>query len=67
MQQQQMTQGQPEDASVKRKVQLGSITELKKWAKRIGPRSVAAAARYRKERETKQQEPARRPAAIKGD
>lgn len=47
MKQQQMTQGQPKEASAKHKVQLGSTTELKKWSKRIGPRSVATAARYR--------------------
>ena len=56
MQQQQMTQGQPKEASGKPEVQLGSTSELKKWAKSIGPRSVAAAARYRKEPETNQQE-----------
>jgi hypothetical protein len=36
-------------------VQLVSRTELKNWGK-IGPRSVAAAARFRKERERRQQE-----------
>jgi hypothetical protein len=54
-QQQQMTQGRPQEASVKHNVQLGSTSELKKWSKRIGPRSVAAAARYRKEPQTEQQ------------
>jgi len=54
-QQQQITQGQSQKASVKHKVQLGSATELKEWSKRIGPRSVAAAARYRKGPETRQQ------------
>jgi hypothetical protein len=54
-QQRQMTQGQPPEASVKHNVQLGSSTELKQWSKRIGPRSVAAAARYRKGPETPQQ------------
>ena len=48
-QQQQMTQGRPQEASGKQNVQLGSSTELKEWSKRIGPRSVAAAARYRKQ------------------
>jgi hypothetical protein len=51
----QMTQGQTKEPTVQRKVQLGSKTELKNWAD-IGPRSVAAAARYRKEPERKQQE-----------
>jgi len=54
-QQQQMTQRQPREASAKHNVQLGSTSELKEWSKRIGPRSVAAAARYRKEPQTKQQ------------
>ena len=54
-QQQQMTHGRPQEASVKHNVQLGSTSELKEWSKRIGPRSVAAAARYRKEPQTKQQ------------
>ena len=53
--QQQMTQGQPQEASLEHNVQLGSAAELKEWSKRIGPRSVAAAARYRKEPQTKQQ------------
>lgn len=52
---QQMTQGETKEPPVKRKVQLASRTELKNWAD-IGPRSVAAAARYRKEPERKQQE-----------
>lgn len=51
----QMTQGQTKEPPVQRKVQLGSKSELKNWAD-IGPRSVAAAARYRKEPERKQQE-----------
>jgi hypothetical protein len=51
----QMTQGKIEEPRIKRKVQLASKTELKKWAD-IGPRSVAAAARYRKAPERKQQE-----------
>lgn len=54
-QQRQMTQGQAPEPSVKHNVQLGSSTELKQWSKRIGPRSVAAAARYRKGPETTQQ------------
>jgi hypothetical protein len=54
-QQQQMTQGQAKEPTVQRKVQLGSKTELKNWAD-IGPRSVVAAARYRKAPERKQQE-----------
>jgi hypothetical protein len=53
--QQQMTQGQTKEPRVKRKVQLVSRTELKNWGK-IGPRSVAAAARFRKEPEHKQQQ-----------
>ena len=53
--QQQMTQGQPQAASLKHNVQLGSKAELKEWSKKIGPRSVAAAARYRKEPQNKQQ------------
>jgi hypothetical protein len=53
--QQQMIQGQSSEPSVKHKVQLGSSTELKEWSKRIGPRSVAAAARYRKGPDTQQQ------------
>ena len=52
---QQMTQA-PKEASANHNVQLGSTSELKKWANRIGPRSVAAAARYRNEPETKHQE-----------
>lgn len=55
VQQQQMAQGESKEPPVQRKVQLGSRTELKNWAD-IGPRSVAAAARYRRERSGKQQE-----------
>lgn len=51
----QMAQGDTKESSVKRKVELGNKTELRNWAE-IGPRSVAAAARYRKEPERKQQE-----------
>jgi len=59
----QMTQGQMTQCDTKkppgqRNVKLTNKRELKKWAD-IGPRSVAAAARYRKEPERKQQEPAR--------
>ena len=50
---QQMTQGRPEDTSSEHTAQLGA--ELEKWAKKIGPRSVAAAARFRKEPETQQE------------
>jgi DNA primase catalytic subunit len=46
---------QSKGSSIKRKVQLGSSSDLKKWADRIGPRSVAAAAPYRKEPEAKRQ------------
>ena len=51
--QQQMAQG-PQEASLRHNVQLGSKTELKEWSKKIGPRSVAAAARYRKEPQIQQ-------------
>jgi hypothetical protein len=53
---QQMTQGQPGGISDKHAVQSGGTVELEKWAKKIGPRSVAAAARYRKGPETQQQD-----------
>lgn len=43
-------------SSIKHKVQLGSRAEVKKWADKIGPRSVAAAARYGKKRAVKGQE-----------
>ena len=51
----QMTQGQTKEPPIQRKVKLTNNSELKNWAE-IGPRSVAAAARYRKEPERKQQE-----------
>ena len=52
---QQMIQGETKQAPVQRKVPLANRTELKNWAD-IGPRSLVAAARYRKEPERKQQE-----------
>ena len=51
----QMEQGETKESSVQRKVQLGSKDELRNWAD-IGPKSVAAAVRYRKEPERKQQQ-----------
>lgn len=54
--QHQMTQGQSNEGSHIEKVQLGGTAELKKWDKGIGPRSVAAAALYRKHPEPEQQE-----------
>ncbi len=51
----QMAQRQVKEPPVQRKVQFASRTELKNWTE-IGPRSVAAAARYRVEPQRKQQE-----------
>jgi hypothetical protein len=62
---QRMTKGQNKESSVKRKVQLASAAELKNWTE-IGPRSVAAAARYRKQPAVGQQKSAAiRPAAAR--
>jgi hypothetical protein len=52
---QQMTQGETKEPPIQQKVPLASRTELTKWAD-IGPRSVLAAARYRKEPERKRQD-----------
>ena len=57
---QQTTNGRTKKPSVNRKVQLASGAELKNWAD-IGPRSVAAAARYRKQPTTEQESGATRP------
>ena len=51
----QMTQGQSQEGSHKQNVQLGGAAELKKWDKRIGPRSVAAAARCSEQPASKQE------------
>ncbi len=51
----QMTQGQSAKGSPTHNVQLGDSGELQKWDRKIGPRSLAAAERCRKEPETKQQ------------
>ncbi len=53
----QMTQGQSPERPHTQNVQLGAASELKKWDKKIGPRSLAAAERCRKPPPaTKQQE-----------
>lgn len=52
----QMTQGQFTEGPRTQNVQLGGAGELEKWDKKIGPRSVAAAERCRKEPDAKQQE-----------
>ena len=57
---QQTTKGRTRKPSVNRKVQLASGAELKNWAD-IGPRSVAAAARYRQQPRTEQESGAARP------
>jgi len=57
---QQTTKGRTRKPSVNQKVQLASRAELKNWAD-IGPRSVAAAARYRKPPTTEQESGAMRP------
>jgi hypothetical protein len=52
----QMTQGQSAKGPHPQNVQLGAASELKNWDKKIGPRSLAAAERCRKQPEAKQQE-----------
>ncbi len=50
-----MTQGQSSGRPHTQNVRLGAAGELKKWDKKIGPRSLAAAERWRKPPDAKQQ------------
>lgn len=52
----QMTQGQSSEGPRTQNVQLAGAGELEKWDKKIGSRSLAAAERFRKQSEAKQQE-----------
>ncbi len=52
----QMTQGRPSEGPRKQNVQLVGAGELEKWNRKIGPRSLAAAERCRKQPDARQQQ-----------